>query len=105
MKWPIWLVMALGLSLGWTAAAATREFSGTELARRLGCWACHSLGGQGGTQATPLDRIGARFSPAELAQVLTCPRSRHPQAKMPSYAFLRPEEMQVLIDYLQSLKQ
>lgn len=85
------------------AAAPTPQVFGPELAQRLGCWACHSLEGRGGQKSSPLDQIGARLSPDDLHAVLARPRSRHPQAKMPSYAHLRPWEMQTLVDYLKSL--
>lgn len=86
------------------AAAPAPEVSGPELARRLGCWACHFLPGQGEQKGSSLDNIGARLSPEDLHAVLTHPRSRLPQAKMPSYAHLRPWEMLALVDYLTSLK-
>jgi cbb3-type cytochrome oxidase cytochrome c subunit len=99
-----WLA-GLGLTLLVTLAAAPApQVSAPELAQRLGCWACHSLQGRGGQIGSPLDQIGARLTPEDLHAVLTHPRSRHPQAKMPSYAHLRPREMQALVDYLTSLK-
>ena len=36
---------------------------GAELAGRLGCFACHSLKGQEGKLAAPLDGVGARLTP------------------------------------------
>jgi cbb3-type cytochrome oxidase cytochrome c subunit len=86
------------------AAAPAPEVSTPDLVQRLGCLACHSLPGQGGKEAASLDQIGARLSPRDLQTSLIRPRSRHPRAKMPSYAHLRPWEMQGLIDYLASLK-
>ena len=104
MRRKIWLA-GLGLTLLFTLAAAPApEVSAPDLAQRLGCWACHSLPGQGGEKSAPLEQIGARLSPEDLRAVLIHPRSRHPQAKMPSYAHLRPGEMQALVDYLSSLK-
>jgi len=95
----------LGLTLLFALAAApASQVSAPELAQRLGCWACHSLPGQGGQQGSPLDQTAARLTPEELEAVLTRPRSRRPQAKMPSYAHLRPWEMQALVDYLKSLR-
>jgi len=86
------------------AAAPAPEVSAPDLAQRLGCWACHALQGRGGTEAAPLDRIGGRLSREELQAAITHQRRRNPQAKMPSYAHLRPGEMQALVDYLKSLK-
>ena len=95
----------LGLTLLVTLAAAPNpQVSASELAQRLGCWACHSVAGRGGQNGSSLDGISARLSPDDLRAVLTYPRSRHPQAKMPSYAHLRPWEMEALVDYLSSLK-
>lgn len=95
----------LGLILLFSLAAApTPEVSAPDLARRLGCWACHSLAGRGGNLGAPLDAISARLTPEDLNAVLNHPRSRHPGAKMPSYAHLRPWEMQALVNYLKSLK-
>jgi len=97
-------VCLVGLGLLFSlAAAAAPEVSAPELAGRLGCWACHSLQGRGGKEAAPLDRIGALLSPEDLQEALIRPRSRHPQARMPSYAHLRPWEMQALVDYLKNL--
>jgi cbb3-type cytochrome oxidase cytochrome c subunit len=92
----------LGLALAVSCTAAPQEFSGPDLAQRLGCRACHYLKGRGGNLGAPLDQIGSRFTAAELKEILSYPRSRHPQARMPSYAYVRPQEMQALVDYLRS---
>jgi mono/diheme cytochrome c family protein len=86
------------------AAAPAPEVSAPHLLQRLGCVACHAFQGQGGKEGEALDHIGARLSPAELEASLLRPRSRHPQAKMPSYAHLRLWEIRALVDYLASLK-
>jgi len=94
---------ALGLLAACTLAPA-QEPSAPDLARRLGCFACHSLGGRGGKTAASLDRVATRLAPAQLQIVLNHPRKLHPGAKMPSYAYLPAEERQALADFLQSLK-
>lgn len=96
-------LLGLGLPLS-LAAAPAPVVSAPDLAQRLGCWACHSLHEQGGKKAAPLDQIGALLNPEDLRASLTRPRSRQPQAQMPSYAHLRPWEMQALVDYLKNLK-
>jgi mono/diheme cytochrome c family protein len=101
---------ALGLALACLLAACplsraqTQGPHGAELAGRLGCLACHSLKGQGGKLATPLDGVGARLTPQELGIALAYPRRRHPRAKMPSYAYLPPLEQAALVEFLQTLK-
>ena len=95
----------LGLILIFALAASpVPQVSVPDLTQRLGCWACHSLQGQGGKEASPLDRIGARLTPEALQTALIRPRRGHPGAKMPSYAQLRPWEMQALVNYLANLK-
>ncbi len=94
----------LGLMLLFSLAAVPAPLSAPDLAQRLGCWACHSLHGQGGKEAAPLDQIGSRLNPADVQGALIRPRNGHPGAKMPSYAYLRPWEMQALVNYLANLK-
>ena len=99
------LLAGLGLSLAVCLSAASgQESGGADLARRLGCFACHSRQGSGGVQASRLDGIGSRLSPGDLQKILTYPRQVHPQAKMPSYAYLPPGEMEALVDFLKSLR-
>ena len=43
---------------------------GADTFARLQCNGCHSLGGRGGSVATPLDRFGAYPSPVPLAQAM-----------------------------------
>lgn len=96
-------VAALGLLAACTLAPAQEPWA-PDLARRLGCFACHSLAGRGGKTAAPLDRAAARLAPAQLQTILTHPRQLHAGAKMPSYAYLPAGERQALVDFLQSLK-
>ena len=77
---------------------------GPELAGRLGCLACHSLQGQGGKLAAPLNGVGGRLTPRELGIAIAYPRQRHPGAKMPSYAYLPPMEQEALVNFLKTLK-
>lgn len=101
---------ALGLALACLLAACpvsraqTQGPQGAELAGRLGCLACHSLKGQGGKLAIPLDGVGTRLTSGELAIAIAYPRQRHPRAKMPSYAYLPIMEQAALVDFLGTLK-
>jgi hypothetical protein len=88
-------------SLSWGQAQKPRI---PDLARRLGCFACHALNGEGGNLAAPLDGVGARLSPQQLQIALTYPRQLHPGAKMPSYAYLPPAEQEALIKFMEGLK-
>lgn len=86
------------------SSPSKQEFSGPDLARRLGCLACHGLEGSVATGASYLDGIGGRLSRLELEESLTHPRRRRPGVKMPSYAYVRPGELEALMRYLESLK-
>lgn len=93
-------VIALALAAMFPATPApAQEMAGKELVGRLGCLACHSLGGQGGRKAPAWDGLGARRSPQAIRTQLTHPKSR----RMPSFAFLRPGELDALVAYLSGL--
>jgi mono/diheme cytochrome c family protein len=104
--------VALGLALacllaacpGSQAQAQAQGPQGAELAGRLGCLACHAPNRTGSKLAAPLDGVGGRLTARELATAITYPRQRHPQAKMPSYAYLPPMEQAALVEFLQTLK-
>ena len=96
-------LMALAPLSLWGCSPAP-EHPRLALAERLGCYVCHALNGKGGTLAAPLDDVGARLSPRQLQLALTHPRQLHPNAKMPSYAYLPQAEHKTLLTYLESLK-
>ena len=97
------LVAALGLILACgLSAAPAQEAPAPDLARRLGCFACHGQGRD--YPAHSLEGVGSRLSRAQLQVALAQPRKLHPGAKMPSYAYLPSAERQALVDFLGSLK-
>lgn len=106
------IILACGLALGLAgglpelcrAEERVRSAPGPELYARLACHGCHALEGRGGTLGPALDRVGSRRSREELAVQLMTPRRRHLDSRMPSFAFVRPEELQTLLDYLQTLQ-
>jgi hypothetical protein len=100
-------VLALLLTIllgGFWSWGLAQETPGPDLARRLGCFACHSLQGRVGNLATALDGVGVRLSPEKLQIAITYPRQLHPLAKMPSYAYLPPAEQKALVNYMESLR-
>ncbi len=104
------IMAALGVALAfllicsWTWAQTSQERQGADLARRLGCFACHAQPGPGAKRATPLNGIGARLSPQKLRLAITFPRQLHPGAQMPSYAYLPLQEQEALVNFLKNLK-
>ncbi|MEW6386944.1 MAG: cytochrome c [Thermodesulfobacteriota bacterium] len=103
MKTLACLIAGLGLLLAVNPAWARKPHPGAELAGRLGCFACHSLAGRGGTTASGLDGLGSQLLPDQIEKILLQPRMHNPQARMPSYPQLRPHELQSLINYLMRL--
>ena len=104
MAWLGGLAFGLVVWLG-TAPLASLCAQGApapDLARRLGCFACHAAGP--GHPAASLDGVGSRLSREQLQVALTQPRRLHPGAKMPSYAYLPEAERQELLNFLASLK-
>ena len=103
MKFLAALIAGIGLSLTWgLSAASAQEIGAADLARRLGCFACHGEGP--GYRAPALEGVGTRLPRGQLQLVLTQPRKLHPGAKMPSYAYLPAAERQALLDFLSNLK-
>ncbi len=93
---------ALATVLALSAASRAQDLAASELARRLGCFACHGDGQ--GHPAPSLHGIGTRLTREQLQLVLTQPRRLYPGAKMPSYAYLPEGERRALVDFLGSLK-
>ena len=105
MRIPATMGLALAFLLACPGSGAQAQGpQGAELAGRLGCLACHSLNGQGGKLAAPLDGVGARLTPPELGVAIAYPRQRHPRAKMPSYAYLPRLEQEAVVKFLETLK-
>ena len=103
MKFLAALVAGLGLSLSCgTSLAPAQESSAADLARRLGCFACHGEGR--GYRAQSLEGVGNRLPRQQLQVVLSQPRKLYPGGKMPSYAYLPAAERRALLDFLANLK-
>ena len=95
--------LGFGLVVWWGAAPLFAQGApAPDLARRLGCFACHAAGP--GHLAAPLDGVGSRLSREQLQVALTQPRQLRAGARMPSYAYLPAGERQVLVDFLANLK-
>jgi Cytochrome c len=78
--------------------------SGQNLYYSLSCHGCHLLKEQGFKQGPDLDGISSVLSRGELEIQLTTPRHRQKDSRMPSFAFVQPMELQILLDFLETLK-
>ena len=77
--------------------------SGAHLFQSLACCGCHAKG-QGSTEGPDLDGVGSRLSRQELEVQLKTPRQRRSDSRMPSFAFVRSQELDKLLDFLQASK-
>jgi mono/diheme cytochrome c family protein len=98
------LLGGTGLTAGHPAADPATPSLGQELYQRLSCRGCHALEGRGGEVGPVLNGVGNRLSRNELEAQLLTPRRRQADSRMPSFAFVRPKELQALVDFLESLK-
>lgn len=70
------------------------------------CAVCHSLGGEGGTSAPPLDDIVHRMDPAFIHMYIEDPKSINPYSTMPPYLkypdvkLLTHQQMEQIVGYL-----
>jgi len=77
-----------------TAAAA-----GIEVYERLGCPACHSLGGQG-NPSHPLDGVGRRLSRDVIRTWIVAPQRMDPAVRKPAYDRVPKDDVDAVVDYL-----
>lgn len=91
---------ALAWLAGWGAAPlAAAPPSGPDLVNRLSCLGCHTLKGQGRSRGPAWDGLGSRLTPEAIKKQIVTPRGR-----MPSFAQLKPEELEAVVEYLSRQK-
>ncbi len=101
MKITLAILVGISLLASFTLSSAIGETpSGKVLVDRLGCQGCHSLNGKGGDRGPAWDGVGARLTPEAIQKQIISPRGR-----MPSFAQIRPKELEALVTYLSGLKQ
>jgi ubiquinol-cytochrome c reductase cytochrome b subunit len=77
---------------------------GATLAGSLGCTGCHSINGTGGSVGPDLSNESRQGrSRAWLMDQIRDPKSHDPNSIMPSYPSLTQQQLDQLVDYLQSL--
>jgi ubiquinol-cytochrome c reductase cytochrome b subunit len=78
---------------GGAAGAGAQQF------QLQGCADCHTVAGMGGAVGPDLTHVGSRLSRGQLAAVIAKGRGQ-----MPAFDALSPNDLNGLLDYLQSLK-
>jgi mono/diheme cytochrome c family protein len=89
---------------------ATMQQTGPQVYEAQKCSLCHSIAGKGNAKG-PLDKVGAKYSAADLKLWITSPAEmgkKHNATRKPpmkSFASLAPADVDALVAYLQTLKQ
>jgi nitric oxide reductase subunit C len=77
---------------------------GKELFKSLGCSACHSIGGIGGSVGPDLNRVGSRRNKEWIMEQIKNPKSHNPDSIMPSFSSVSPKDREDIADYLSGLR-
>jgi hypothetical protein len=72
---------------------------GAAVYARLGCPACHSLGGRGNT-SIPLDGVGRRLEREALRTWIVAPQRMKPGVRKPAYDRVPPADVDAVVDLL-----
>lgn len=83
--------------------SATAPPEGRRVFEAARCGACHSVGETGNRRGS-LDGVGSRLGREELRRWILEPRTIDPSVRKPSYDHLGGEELEALLDYLESLR-
>jgi mono/diheme cytochrome c family protein len=73
------------------------------------CSLCHAIEGKGNKQ-NPLDGVGSKLSAADIRKWITSPKEMEatlptkPKMSMKAYPNLKPEDLDALVAYVESLK-
>lgn len=87
-----------------SSSASPGVKAGATLFSQQGCFACHTVHGQGGSIGPNLSNIGAQGrSRTWLAQQIKDPKSHDPSTKMPAFSSLGNQQVNHLVDFLESL--
>jgi len=88
------------------AGVGGKELTGGEkLYRSLGCSACHSINGIGGTSGPEITYVGDKRDKEWLTGHFKDPAKYVPNSAMPAYGNLSEKELSDLSDYMLALKQ
>lgn len=83
-----------------TQGLSAPQLAGAELFTRHGCWACHTVQGQGGVAGPDLTTVGDRLPPDQMTT-----RIANGGRNMPAFAAtLTPQQLDELVQFLRTLK-
>jgi mono/diheme cytochrome c family protein len=106
------LVVGIGMLVA-TAAVAQDKAALVERGKAVyteqKCSMCHAVEGKGNKQH-PLDGVGSTLSAADIRKWITTPKEMEatlpakPKISMKAYPSLKPEDLDALVAYVESLK-
>ena len=77
----------------------TASATGIAVYERLGCPACHSLGGQG-NPSHPLDGVGRRLSRDDIRTWIVAPQRMKPGVRKPAYDRVPRDDVDAVVELL-----
>jgi mono/diheme cytochrome c family protein len=105
-------LVGIALLVAATAAAQDKAAAierGKAVYTEQKCSLCHAIEGKGNKQ-NPLDGVGSKLSAADIRKWITTPKVMEaslptkPKISMKAYPNLKPEDLDALVAYLESLK-
>jgi len=103
MRAAVILVCGLVMSGGIFSVPAHAGPNAKILIERKGCLVCHNLNGKGGRKGPPLQHVAAWSDPERMRAYISDPKGINPGSIMPP-ARLKDEELDAIVEYLQSFK-
>lgn len=89
--------------IDWKTPDRRKTAEGADLYRRLLCFQCHKINGEGEEMGPDLSKIARRLKPDYMHAIIGAPQKILPGTKM-KYDDLPPEHVEALVRYLQTLK-
>jgi cytochrome c2 len=77
---------------------------GKQVYEREKCAMCHSIAGKG-NKRNPLDGMGGRLGRDEIRKWIVSPQEMKPGVKKKAFDKLADEDLEALVDYIESLKE
>ena len=81
------------------APSAATPAPGHAVYKRLGCPACHSLGGEGNPRL-PLDDVGRRLSRDAIRTWIVAPQQMDPDVRKPAYDRVPKADVEAVVELL-----
>ncbi len=97
------ILFLLMLSTVFQTSVAVAASAGEKLFAR-NCTMCHIVSGRGGAIGPDLTKVALRMTTQQLSSKISYPRKSVQGSTMPAFATLKAQQMQSLLEYLNTLR-